>query len=283
MEDSPPGETDLSATAPFIKSEYVNVSPTNQKWSQFFTVLRALVIRDVTSRYRRSSLGMWWAFLQPLILMLLFNMLRGFVNIPSDGIPYVLFSYSGLLPWTFFTNSVAACGPSITTNAEIIKKIALPREVFPLAAVTATLFDFVMSSVVMALLMIYYKVSVGVAILWLPLLIVIMSLTSFAVGIFIAGLGTFRKDFIFATPFLTQAWLFITPVIYPLSSVPQEWQFYYMLNPMVGIVEGFRSALLMAQAPAFEPLMMSAVMTMILLGISWPMFRRLSGYFADVL
>lgn len=259
------------------------MSPGNQKWSQFITVLRALVIRDVTSRYRRSSLGMWWAFLQPLILMLLFNMLRGFVNIPSDGIPYVLFSYSGLLPWTFFTNSVAACGPSITANAEIIKKIALPREVFPLAAVTATLFDFVMSSVVMALLMIYYKVAIGPAILWLPCLILIMSLTAFGVGIFIAGLGTFRKDFIFATPFLTQAWLFITPVIYPLSSVPEKWQFVYMLNPMVGIVEGFRSVLLMAQAPAFEPLAMSAIVTLVLLGISWPMFRKLSGYFADVL
>ena len=135
----------------------------------------------------------------------------------------------------------------------------------------------------MALLMIYYKVAIGPAILWLPCLILIMSLTAFGVGIFIAGLGTFRKDFIFATPFLTQAWLFITPVIYPLSSVPEKWQFVYMLNPMVGIVEGFRSVLLMAQAPAFEPLAMSAVVTMVLLGISWPMFRKLSGYFADVL
>lgn len=259
------------------------MSPRNQKWAQFFTVLRALVVRDVTSRYRRSSLGMWWAFLQPLILMLLFNMLRGFVNIPSDGIPYILFSYTGLLPWTFFTNSVAACGPSITTNAEIIKKIALPREVFPLAAVTATLFDFVMSSIVMALLMIYFAVPVGLAILWLPALILIMALAAFAVGIFIAGLGTFRKDFIFATPFLTQAWLFITPVIYPLSSVPEKWQTIYMLNPMVGVVEGFRSVLLMNKAPAFEPLALSALMTAALLAISWPIFRRLSGYFADVL
>lgn len=277
------GEIDLSATVSLTKGSYINVSPRGQKKSQFLTLLRALVVRDVTSRYRRSSLGMWWAFLQPLILMLLFNMLKGFVNIPSDGIPYVLFSYSGLVPWTFFTNSVAACGPSIITNAEIIKKIALPREVFPLAAVTATLFDFVMSGFVMAILMIYFDVPVGWALLWLFPLIILMGLAAFSVGILIAGLGTFRKDFIFATPFLTQAWLFITPVIYPLSSVPEKWQSLYMLNPMVGVIEGFRSVLLKAQAPAFEPLILSAVVTSILLGISWPLFRKLSGYFADVL
>lgn len=277
------GVIELSATVSLTKGSYVNVSPSGQKKSQFLTLLRALVVRDVTSRYRRSSLGMWWAFLQPLILMLLFNMLKGFVNIPSDGIPYVLFSYSGLVPWTFFTNSVAACGPSIITNAEIIKKIALPREVFPLAAVTATLFDFVMSGFVMAILMIYFAVPVGWALLWLFPLIILMGLAAFSVGILIAGLGTFRKDFIFATPFLTQAWLFITPVIYPLSSVPEKWQAVYMLNPMVGVIEGFRSVLLKAQAPAFEPLILSVVMTMILLGISWPLFRKLSGYFADVL
>ena len=215
--------------------------------------------------------------------MLLFNMLRGFVNIPSDGFPYILFSYSGLLPWTFFTNSVAACGPSIITNAEIIKKIALPREVFPLAAVTATLFDFVMSGIVMAILMIYYAVPIGWALLWIPALVILMGAASFAVGILIAGLGTFRKDFIFATPFLTQAWLFITPVIYPLSSVPEKWQSIYMLNPMVGVIEGFRSVLLKAQTPAFEPLALSALTTALLLGLSWPVFRKLSGYFADVL
>jgi lipopolysaccharide transport system permease protein len=226
---------------------------------------------------------MWWAFLQPLILMVLFNMLRGFVNIPSDGLPYILFSYTALAPWTFFTNSVAACGPSITTNAEVIKKIALPREVFPLAAVTATLFDFAMSGIVLAGMLVWYRVSVGTALLWLPVLIVLMAFIAFGVGILIAALGTFRKDFIFATPFLTQAWLFVTPVIYPLSSVPEQWRSLYMLNPMVGIIEGFRNVLLKASAPPSEPLMMSVVVTVVLLAVAWPIFRWFSGYFADVL
>lgn len=267
----------------FSRGLYLNPSENGRKVARFFTLLAALVVRDVTSRYRRSSLGMWWAFLQPLILMLLFNMLRGFVDIPSDGVPYILFSYSALVPWTFFTNSVASCGPSIITNAEVIKKIALPREVFPLASVVATLFDFAMSSILMAGLMMWFEVPIGWALLWLLPLIVLMAGTAFAVGILLAGLGTFRKDFIFATPFLTQAWLFITPVIYPLSSVPEEWRNIYMLNPMVGIIEGFRNVLLRAAAPPWEPIVFALVMTGVMLAVSWPVFRKLSAYFADVL
>jgi len=262
---------------------YINVATPGEKFSRFFSLLYALVVRDLTGRYRRSSLGIWWAFLQPVILMLLFNMLRGFVDIPSDGLPYVLFSYAALVPWTFFTNSVAACGPSILTNAEVIKKIALPREVFPLAAVTATAFDFLMSGIILAGMMVWFKVTVGLALLWLPVLVVLVVAISYAVGILIAALGTFRKDFIFATPFLTQAWLFATPVIYPLSTVPEKWRSIYMLNPMVGVIEGFRNVLLKASAPPLEVLGISVVVTMALLALSWPIFRRLSSYFADVL
>jgi len=120
-------------------------------------------------------------------------------------------------------------------------------------------------------------------ILWIPVLLVLMVGTSFAIGILIAGLGTFRKDFIFATPFLTQAWLFITPVIYPLSSVPESWRSFYMLNPMVGIIEGFRSVLIKGQSPELEPLILSAIMMVVIMSLSWPLFRKLSDYFADVL
>ena len=262
---------------------YINAGRSGREVSRFVTLLWALVVRDVTSRYRRSSLGMWWAFLQPLILMLLFNMLRGFVNIPSDGIPYVLFSYAALVPWTFFANSLSACGPSIITNAEVIKKIALPREVFPLAAVLTALFDFAMSAIVLAALMAWFRVQVGAALLWLPVLILIMAAAAYAIGLLLAGLGTFRRDFTFATPFLTQAWLFITPVIYPISSVPEKWRSLYMLNPMVGVIEGFRNVLLKSSAPPWEPLVASVAVTVILLAVSWPLFRRLSAYFADVL
>ncbi len=262
---------------------YINVASTSHKVSRFITLLHALVIRDITSRYRRSSLGIWWAFIQPLVLMVLFNMLRGFVSIPSDGLPYILFSFTGLAPWTFVTNAVSACGPSITNNAEVIKKIAMPREVFPLSAVSATLFDFFMSMILLTGMMLYFKVAVSWQLLWLPVLIILMIITAFSIGIFIAGLGTFRQDFIFATPFLTQAWLFVTPIIYPLSAVPEQYRYLYMVNPMVGVVEGFRNVMLKASAPPMDALLIATFTSLLLLAIAWPVFRKLSGYFADVL
>lgn len=265
------------------KGEYINPSPTGPPFSRFVNLLWALVVRDLTGKYRRSALGLWWAFIQPLVLMLAFSMLRGFVNIPSDGLPYILFTYAALVPWTFFTNALSSCGPSIIDNAEVIKKIALPREVFPLAGVASALFDFVMSSVVLAGMMVWYKVAVGWTLLWVPVLVALAAAVAFSMGMLLAGFGTFRKDFIFAVPFLAQAWLFITPVIYPISSVPDRWYSLYVLNPMVGVIEGFRTVLLKASPPPMEPLLASVAVTAVLLAISWPIFRRLSAYFADVL
>ena len=250
--------------------------------AQFLNLLQALVSRNIRARYRRSFLGPAWAILQPLILMVLFNMLRGFVSIPSDGIPYVLFSYAALVPWTFFTNAMSLCGPSVVSNASVIKKIAVPREVFPLAAVTTALFDFCMSGLVMAGMMLWFRVPVGWALLWLPVLAFLTTTLAFGVGMFIAGLGTFKRDFIFATPFLMQFWLYATPVIYPLSSVPEKWRTLYMLNPMVGLIEGFRNVLIKASPPSLEALGWSVMVTAVVLIVSWLIFRWLSQYFADV-
>jgi len=265
------------------KAAYINLAPSGTPFSRFVNLLWALVVRDLTGKYRRSALGLWWAFIQPLVLMLVFSMLRGFVNIPSDGLPYILFTYTALVPWTFFANSLSSCGPSIIDNAEVIKKIALPREVFPLAGITSALFDLGMSSVVLAGMMVWYKVAVGWSLVWLPVLVALAAAVAFSIGMLLAGLGTFRKDFIFAVPFLVQTWLFVTPVIYPISSVPDRWYLLYLLNPMVGVIEGFRTVLLKAAAPPMEPLLASVAVTAVLLAVSWPTFRRLSAYFADVL
>jgi len=265
------------------KAAYINLSPSGTPFSRFVNLLWALVVRDLTGKYRRSALGLWWAFIQPLVLMLVFSMLRGFVNIPSDGLPYILFTYAALVPWTFFANSLSSCGPSIIDNAEVIKKIALPREVFPLAGIASALFDLGMSSMVLAGMMVWYKVAVGWSLVWLPVLVALAAAVAFSIGMLLAGLGTFRKDFIFAVPFLVQTWLFVTPVIYPISSVPDRWYSLYLLNPMVGVIEGFRTVLLKATAPPMEPLLASVAVTTVLLAVSWPAFRRLSAYFADVL
>jgi lipopolysaccharide transport system permease protein len=256
---------------------------TQTKARQFVNLLLALVYRDVMSRYRRSLLGPLWAILQPLILMVLFNMLRGFVSIPSDGLPYVLFSYTALVPWTFLTNAISFSGPSVAANATVIKKIAMSREVFPLAAITTALFDFCMAGLVLAGMMLWFRVSVSWNLLWLPVLVTLTASLAFGIGMLVASLGTFKRDFIFATPFLMQFWLYATPVIYPLSSVPERWRTLYMLNPMVGVIEGFRNVLLRASPPSLEALGWSVAVTAVILAVTWPLFRWLSQYFADVL
>jgi lipopolysaccharide transport system permease protein len=252
------------------------------KIRQVFILLGALVYRDISVRYRRSMLGPLWAVLQPLILMVVFGLLRGIVGISSEGVPYLLFSGVGLVPWTFFSNAVVYCGPSITLNANIIKKIALAREVFPLAAVTTALFDFVMASLVLCGIMAFYQVRVNWTLLWIPVLCLIAGALAFGIGLVIAALGAFKRDFVMATPFLTQVWLIATPVIYPLSEVPTSWRMLYQLNPMVGVIEGFRSVLLRAEMPELSQLGWSVLMTIGVLALTWPIFRHLSRYFADV-
>lgn len=255
-----------------------NASP-----NRFITLLFALVHRDITQRYRRSLLGPLWALLQPFILMVIFSMLHRIMNISSDGIPYIIFSYSGLVPWTFFTNAVMFCGPSIIQNAAIIKKSPIPREVFPVSAVITTLFDFLMSFIVLIGMMFWFHIKISLLVLWVVPLTLLTAVLALAVGMGIAALGTFKRDFIFATPFLLQFWMFITPIIYPLSSIPEKWKFLYMLNPMVGIIEGFRNVLIKNISVPLEILIRSAILTgMILMGV-WFLFHWLSQYFTDAI
>lgn len=253
-----------------------------RSWSRFFNLLWALVKRDVTARYRRSVLGPAWAILQPLVLMVLFTMLRSFVDISSEGAPYALFSYAALVPWTFFTNAVSLSGPSVRSNGAVIKKIALPREVFPLAAVVTALFDFTMSGLVLAGMMVWFKVSVSWSLLWLPVLVLLTAALAFGVGMFIASLGTFKRDFIFATPFLMQFWLYARPVIYRLSSVPDRWRGLYTLNPMVGVIEGFRAALLGTRGMPWDLLAVGTGSALVIFITGALYFKRMERIFADV-
>jgi len=209
-------------------------------------------------------------------------MIRNFISIPSGEVPYALFSYTALVPWTFFTNALSFCGPSIALNANIIKKISVPREVFPLAAVTTALFDFFMAGTILAGMMLWYQVPIGWSILWVPVLLLLTTILAFGVGLFIASLGTLRRDFILATPFIVQFWLYATPVIYPLSAVPERWRTLYMLNPMVGIIVGFRGIFLDNSAPSWQLLGSTILTTVIIFLFTWPLFRWLSRYFADV-
>jgi lipopolysaccharide transport system permease protein len=245
--------------------------------------VRELVIRQLKGRYRRSLLGPVWAILQPLTYLAVFSLLGRLLNISSDGIPYGLFVYSALVQWTFLSNAVTRCGPSVSSNAAIVKKIALPREVFPVTAVVVSLFDFFFASLVLAGLMLWYRVPVGWSLLWLPLLVLLAALLATGVGLGVAALGAYKTDTIYALPFLLQVWLLATPVLYPLASVPEHWQWLYRLNPMVGIVEGFRSALVKGLMPDPSALAWSVVGIGVVWAVTWPVFRSVSQYFADVL
>ena len=265
----------------------VVVSSTRQSWGdqlrRNLELMMALVRRNIAARYRRSALGPTWAILQPLVFMALFTMLRGIVDIPSDNVPYVIFSFSALVPWTFFTNAVTLSGPSLVSNADLLKKIAVPREIFPAASVTTSLFDLAMASVVLAGMLAWFRVSPGWSFVWLPPLVVLLYLVALGVGLGIASIATYRRDLIFATPILMQFWLFATPIIYPISSVPDKWSVIYRLNPMAGIIDSFRTILMKGDSPDGALLLSSVVGVALIWTVTWPLFKYMSRYASDVL
>ena len=250
---------------------------------RYASLILALVYRDITSKYRRSMLGPAWAILQPLLLMAVFTLLSKTIGISSDGLPYVLFSYAVLVPWTFFTTAVNGCCPSIMSNASILKKIALPKELFPISAVVTAVVDMAAASLILAGMMLWYRVPMGWELCWVPVLTALTAALAFGVGIGIASLGIFKRDFLPAGAFLMQLWLYATPIIYPLSSISDRWRPVYILNPMVGILEGFRSVLARGQAPDLLLILLAIPGIALVLLITWPLFRKTSQYFADVL
>ncbi len=251
--------------------------------SAFFALLQESVIRDFKGRYRRSVLGPGWAVLQPAFYMLVFLFLRGVLDIPSDGSPYVIFTYAALVPWTFFSNALTRAAGSVYGGAGILKKSPVQREIFPLSAVLSALVDFAIAAAILALLMVWYRVAVGWALLWLPVLIVLVVLLSLGTGMGIAAIGTFRRDVLFGINFVMQFWMLGSPVMYPMSQVPEKWRTLYELNPMVGIIEGFRAVVVRNESPDLFLLGSATVVIAVIWIVAWPTFRFASSYFADVL
>jgi lipopolysaccharide transport system permease protein len=246
-------------------------------------LVQALVVREFKGRYRRSLLGPAWAMIQPLAYLMTFTLVGHILNIESEGAPYVIFTYSALVPWTFFSTAVSRCGPSIYFKGALIRKIALPREVFPIAEVVGSLVDCLIAALILAVLMVWFRMPIGWAVLWFPVLLLLVILLATGVGFAVAALGTYQFDTVFALPFLMQFGMFATPVMYPLYSVPAAWRGWYALNPMVGIVDGFRAILVQARPPDLSLLGYSTIGFVIVWIIAWPLFRFTSQYFADVL
>lgn len=217
--------------------------PLRELWS-YRELLYFIVWRDIKIRYKQTAVGAAWAVLQPLLTMLIFSLFFGkLAHVPSDGMPYPIFYYSALLPWMYFAAALQSATNAIVDNQRVITKVYFPRIALPLAAVTASLVDFAISFVMFAVLMIFYGIRPTLAILWFPLFLLMAVLTALGVGLWLSALNAIYRDVRYVVPFLIQFWLFASPVAYPSSLVPAKWRWVYGLNPMAGVIEGFRWSL----------------------------------------
>jgi len=242
-----------------------------------------LIWRDVKVRYKQTALGVAWAVIQPLFTMVVFSIFFGHLGkIPSDGLPYPLFTYCALLPWQLFSHALTECSNSVVSNERLITKVYFPRLVIPIAAVLAGLVDFSIAFSIMIGMMVYYGVAVSWAVLTLPAFVLLAIATALAVGLWLSALNVQYRDVRYTLVFLVQMWLFLTPVAYPSSMVPPQWRALYGLNPMAGVVEGFRWALLgKAESPGVMLLVSIGAVALILAGGLY-YFRRMEKSFADV-
>jgi lipopolysaccharide transport system permease protein len=246
-------------------------------------LLAFLTWRDVRVRYKQTALGAAWAVLQPALTMLVFSVFFGrLAGVPSDGVPYPVFAYCGLLPWQLFAFALNGAAQSLTANERLVTKVYFPRLVLPLSAVLAGLVDFVVAFALLVPLMLFYGVRPGPAIVLLPACIALAVATAIAVGLGLCALNVRFRDVRYALPFLTQFWMFATPIAYPGSLVPERWRAWLGLNPMAGVVEGFRYALLGTPAPG--PLVwVSAGVVLLALLASLLYFLRVERAFADII
>jgi lipopolysaccharide transport system permease protein len=240
--------------------------------------------RDVAVRYTQSMLGILWAIIQPLTLMIVFSVVFGrFAKMPSDGLPYPIFSYAGVLPWTLFSSAIVAVGSSIVNASQLIQKTYIPRLVFPLAACVPPIIDFAFAFLVLAGLMAWYGVLPSIDILLLPVFILFGLLTALAFGLWIAVLNVYYRDFRYLLPFTVQILMFLSPVIYPLSVVDGPLRKIISLNPMVSVITGIRWCVLGSAAPDWPELAISVLIVVIALIGGLKFFRRFERRFADVI
>jgi len=250
---------------------------------EYRELLYFLVWRDVKVRYKQTALGIAWAVLQPLMATFIFTIFFGrLARIPSDGVPYPVFAMVALVPWQFFANALTQSSNSLVASQNLITKVYFPRLVIPLGTVIAGLVDFFFAFVVLIGMMFYYGIKPGASIFVLPLYVLLAILSALAAGLWLSALNVQFRDVKHTVPFLSQLWMFATPVVYPSSLVPAKWRVWYGLNPMVGVVEGFRHALLgrgMTPGPMIW-VSVGAVLVLLLGGLLY--FRKMESTFADV-
>ncbi len=239
--------------------------------------------RDLKVRYKQTLLGASWAILQPFLTMVVFSIFFGnLAKVPSDGVPYPIFSYTALIPWTLFSKALQDASRSLVSNSHMITKVYFPRMVLPLSSVLAGVVDFLIAFVVLLGMMFFYKIPPTAKVWLLPLFLLMALVTAVGVGLWLSALNVLFRDINYVLPFLTQFWMYLTPIAYPTSLIPSEWQIFYALNPMTGVVDGFRWALLGTGEPPGITMLVSSIVAVVLLISGLFYFRRMERLFADM-
>lgn len=250
---------------------------------EYRELLYFLIWRDVKVRYKQTVLGVAWAVIQPFFTMVVFSLFFGrLAKIPSDDIPYPLFSFAALVPWTFFANGLNQSSNSLVGSANLIKKVYFPRLAIPIATVLSGVVDFILSFIMLIGLMYYFGFTPTINVFWLPLFLLLALVTSLGVSLWFSALNVEFRDVRYIMPFLTQLWLFSTPIAYPSSLLSEPWRTIYGINPMVGVVEGFRWALLGTNTAPDSIIIISSCVAFLLLLSGSFYFRRMEKNFADV-
>jgi len=270
---------------PFIRIESSKgwVSLKLKELWEYKELLYFLIWRDIKVRYKQTVLGAAWAIIQPFFTMVVFSLFFGkLAKMPSDGIPYPIFAYAALVPWTFFANGLGKASNSLVGSANLIKKIYFPRLCLPVSSVLSGIVDFVLAFIVLIVMMFYFGIVPTINIVWLPLLLMLAFVASLGVSLWLSAMNVQFRDVQYIIPFLTQFWLFATPIAYPSSLLSEPWRTVYAINPMVGVVEGFRWALLGADTAPGPMIIVSSLAALSLLVSGAFYFRRLEKTFADV-
>jgi lipopolysaccharide transport system permease protein len=251
---------------------------------EYRELLYFLVWRDVKVRYKQTFIGAGWAIFQPAMSMVIFTVVFGnFANMPSDGLPYPVFAYTALLPWTYFSQALSRSGAGLVNNANLITKVYFPRLLIPLGDVIAPAVDFLFAFLVLLGLMAWFGIAPTWGVLTLPLFFLLAMLTALAIGLWLSPLNAKYRDVGHTIPFLIQVWMFASPVVYPVSLIPESWRLVYSLNPMVGVIEGFRWALLGKENPDFALMLVSVAVVLVLLAGGIVFFKRMERTLADLI
>lgn len=255
-----------------------------QRLYNFRELLWIWIIREIKIRYKQSLLGASWAILQPLMMMIVFTAVFGFMaRLPSDGIPYPVFSYTALLAWTFFATSVSFGSASLITNINLVTKTSFPREILPMGSIGAGFFDYLVAAVLFIGMLLLYRIPLTWNVLWMPVILAVQILLTIGITLLASALIVFFRDVRFIVPLGMQIWMFATPVIYPTSIVPAAIRPFYMLNPMAGLIDSYRQVLLFGQPPTWGYFGISALAGVGLYLAGYYLFKRLEKSFPDVI